>query len=92
MREKYYKENQDTGELIEVNAVELYPGDYVRRKSQVDYYTQQNKMKSDKTSFVWFLFTYGELIFPNISNANLTRLMYAATFCDYNNLIMGKAL
>lgn len=85
----YYEIDQDTGELRETTdrIVVLNEGDVVRRKKQIDYYSTLCKTQSDNGNFVWFLFQYGENIFPNVSAANLTRLMYAATFCNKDGSI-----
>lgn len=92
MTNKYYELNEETGEITETNKVlvELHPGDQIRRKNQIDYYSNNNNNKINNGSFVWLLFKYGEDLFPNISPANLTRLMYAATFVKSNGKIMKK--
>ena len=86
----YYEIDQETGELKETTdrLVVLNEGDIVRRKKQLEYYSTVCKAQSDNGNFVWFLFQYGENIFPNVSAANLTRLMYAATFCNKDGSIM----
>jgi hypothetical protein len=86
----YYEIDLDTGELKPTTdkIVVLNEGDMVRRKKQLDFYSSFVKAQSDNGNFVWFLFQYGENIFPNVSAANLTRLMYAATFCNQDGSIM----
>ena len=92
MCSKYYKIDSDTGELLPVNAIELKPGDQIRHKEQIEYCSELYKRRDDKTAFVWVLFTYGKDLLPNISDANLTRLIYAATFCGRDGSIMSKEL
>lgn len=88
----YYKLDEDTGELILVEnpIVELQEGDEVRRKKQIEYARIDYSAKTSNGNFVWLLFNYGKDLFPNISAANLTRLMYAATFCGNDGSIMSK--
>ena len=90
----YYEMDEETGEIAETNKVliELRPGDYVRRKTQNDYYKNMIANQNDNGKFVWLVFQYGENLFPNISSANLTRLMYAATFCKNDGSIVRKGL
>ena len=85
----YYELDEETGEIKPTDKilVEVKPGDILRRKAQLEY-CRNNKNNNDE--FVWLLFKYGESLFPNISAANLTRLMYVATFVDNNGFIMRK--
>lgn len=43
-------------------------------------------IESEKTQgdFIWFLFNYCDVIFPDIGCSNITRLFYLATFIEYN--------
>lgn len=92
MRKTYYEIDEGTGELkpTEDNLVALQEGDVVRRKKQIEYAQIASNAKSDGGSFVWLLFNYGKDLFPGVSAANLTRLMYAATFCQPDGRIMDK--
>lgn len=88
----YLKVDEETGEITKVDrpVVELQPGDMVRRKAQTEFAIEYYRETSIKEQFVWVLFVYGEQLLPNISSANLTRLMYAATFCNSDGSIMSK--
>lgn len=88
----YYKLDEGTGELqlVEGAIVELQEGDEVRRKRQLEYGRIAYNAQNNNGNFVWLLFNYGKELFPNISAANLTRLMYAATFCSIDGSIMSK--
>ena len=91
MSKIYYELDEETGELklSEDILVSLQEGDVVRRKKQIEYARIAYDAKKNG-NFVWLLFNYGKDLFPNISAANLTRLMYAATFCDADGRIMSK--
>lgn len=93
MNKVYYEIDENTGELkpTEDIIVALQEGDVVRRKKQIEYYNMNCCARNDNGNFVWLLFRYGENLFPNISAANLTRLMYAATFCEDDGSIMKKS-
>lgn len=45
---------------------------------------------NDGPTFIWAMFRYGDQIFPGMQSANLTRLIYAATFCDSSGRLMAK--
>ena len=92
MEKQYYEVDSNTGELVPTTdvVVVLHEGDQVRRKSQIEYCQRNLTARNDNGNFVWLLFKYGENLFPNISAANLTRLMYVATFCNKDGSIMGK--
>ena len=94
MSKIYYELDEETGELklSEDILVALNEGDVVRRKKQIEYATIAYNAKNNNGNFVWLLFNYGKALFPNISAANLTRLMYAATFCNSDGSIMSKQL
>ena len=93
MDKQYYEVDENTGELVPTSdvVVVLCEGDQVRRKSQIEYCKATLTSRNDNGNFVWLLFTYGENLFPNISAANLTRLIYAATFCNQDGSIMSKS-
>lgn len=92
MSKIYYELDENTGELklTEDVLVVLNEGDEVRRKKQIEYANIAYNAKNDNGEFVWLLFNYGKDLFPNISAANLTRLMYAVTFCNGDGSIMEK--
>lgn len=92
MSKIYYELDEETGELklTEDVLVVLHEGDVVRRKKQMEYARIAYSAKNSNGNFVWLLFNYGKDLFPNISAANLTRLMYAATFCHSDGSIMSK--
>ena len=92
MSKIYYELDEETGELklTEDVLVVLNEGDVVRRKKQIEYASIAYNAKNNNGNFVWLLFNYGKDLFPNISAANLTRLMYAATFCNSDGGIMSK--
>lgn len=94
MSKIYYELDEETGELrlTEDILVALNEGDVVRRKKQIEYASIVYNAKNNNGNFVWLLFNYGKDLFPNISAANLTRLMYAATFCSSDGSIMSKQL
>lgn len=93
MKKTYYEIDETTGELkpTEDRLVVLNEGDQVRRKSQIEYARASYNAKNTNGHFVWLLFKYGENLFPNLSSANLARLMYAATFCNEDGAIMSKS-
>ena len=92
MSKRYYEEDLNTGELVPVTdrVVVLQPGDEVRRKKQIEHCQRTFKARNDNGNFVWLLFKYSENLFPDVSAANLTRLMYVATFCNKDGSIMEK--
>ena len=92
MSKRYYEEDLDTGELVPVTdrIVILQDGDEVRRKKQIEHCQRTIRARNDNGNFVWLLFKYRENLFPDVSAANLTRLMYAATFCNKDGSIMEK--
>ena len=92
MSKIYYELDEETGELRQTEdvLVALQEGDEVRRKKQIEHARITYHAKNENGSFVWLLFNYGKELFPDISDANLTRLMYAATFCNKNGSIMSK--
>ena len=92
MAKIYYELDDDTGELspVEDVLVPLKHGDRVYHKENIEYAKIQYAAKNDNGNFIWILFKYGEELFPNLSAANLTRLIYAVTFCDQDGFIMSK--
>ena len=88
----YYEIDPETGEIkpTEDIIVKIEHGDRLIRKVQAEHSAIIHKAKNENGRFVWLLFKYGEALFPNLSAANLTRLMYAATFCDEDSIIMSK--
>ena len=92
MSKRYYEEDLDTGELVPITdrIVVLQDGDEVRRKKQIEHCQRTFKARNDNGNFVWLLFKYRENLFPDVSAANLTRLMYVATFCNKDGSIMEK--
>ena len=92
MSKRYYEEDLNTGELVPVTdrVVVLQSGDEVRRKKQIEHCQRTFKARNDNGNFVWLLFKYRENLFPDVSAANLTRLMYVATFCNKDGSIMEK--
>lgn len=92
MSKIYYELDHDTGEIkpTEDVVVALQEGDVVRRKKQIDHAVMDYRAKNENGAFVWLIFKYGEELFPNISSANLTRLIYASTFCNGNGSLMSK--
>lgn len=94
MSKIYYEVDDKTGEarLVDGVLVELHEGDEVRRKKQIEHGKIIYQAKNEHGNFIWLLFNYGQELFPNISAANLTRLMYAATFCESDGSIMNKSV
>ena len=94
MSKIYYEIDEATGELKQTKdvLVALQEGDVVRRKKQIECASTIYNAKINNGNFVWLLFNYGKDLFPNVSAANLTRLMYAATFCHDDGSIMSKTL
>ena len=92
MSKIYYELDAETGELKETTdkLVALNEGDRVQRKEQLEYCRTQYQAQEDNGNFVWLLFKYGETLFPDLSAANLTRLIYASTFCGADGSIMSK--
>ena len=92
MAKIYYELDDETGELspVEDVLVPLKHGDRVYHKENIEYAKIQYSAKNDNGNFIWILFKYGEELFPNLSAANLTRLIYAVTFCDQDGFIMSK--
>ena len=93
MSKIYYELDLETGELQPANSriIALEDGDVVRRKKQIEHATITYHAKNNNGNFVWLLFNYGKDLFPNVSAANITRLMYAATFCHDDGSIMSKS-
>ena len=93
MSKIYYELDLETGELLPATSrvIALEDGDVVRRKKQIQHATINYQAKNNNGNFVWLLFNYGKDLFPNVSAANITRLMYAATFCHDDGSIMSKA-
>lgn len=91
LTKQYYEIDEETGELIPATdvLVPLNAGDRIVRKNQIEYCKRTMRARNDNGAFVLLLFKYGEKLFPNISAANLTRLMYVATFCNKDNSIMN---
>lgn len=92
MEKIYYEADPETGELtlVEGTPVFLGQGDQVITKKQSEVARIIKIAKNENGPFVWLLFKYGKDLFPNLSAANFARLMYAATFCDKNGIIMNK--
>lgn len=92
MSKTYYELDNNTGELklVEDRLVVLKEGDRIYHKENIELAKIQYTAKNENGNFVWLLFKYGENLFPHLSAANLTRLMYAATFSDHDGFIMNK--
>lgn len=76
--------NSNTGEVIR----EMEQGDYVRTRSQDEHYCKEQYRRNSQNeygNFVFLVFQYGEELLPTITEANLTRLIYLATYCNYEN-------
>lgn len=77
---KYGVINFETGEIVEdARLALLQDGDVVLRKRQLDYAAKKKARYEHSESFIWILFEYGKPLVPNVSRANLTRLIFAAT-------------
>ena len=92
-----YDKQDITGILIDPHTGEqianLYLGDSIRRKEQDDYYrfrAHQTEMQKDYGPFTWLLYTTKEDLDFNISDANLTRLIYLSTFLHYKGYLVDK--
>lgn len=92
MTKIYYELDDETGELspVKEKLIAIKDGDRIYHKENIEYAKIQYAAKNDNGNFIWFLFKYGEELFPNLSAANLTRLIYAATFCNKDGFIMSK--
>ena len=92
MTKIYYELDDETGELspVKERLIAIKDGDRIYHKENIEYAKIQYAAKNDNGNFIWFLFKYGEELFPNLSAANLTRLIYAATFCNKDGFIMSK--
>lgn len=87
-----YKEysvlDQSTGEIL------LQEGLFISKEQSEAYAQKRNReiaIAGDPSyCFVWFLFKYGEEIFPALTPANITRLFYIATFCNYDGYLANS--
>lgn len=87
-----YKEysvlDQSTGEVL------LKEGVFISKEQNEAFIQKRNRevaIAGDPDyCFVWFLFKYGEEIFPTLTPANITRLFYVATFCNYEGYLANS--
>ena len=89
----YYKVNEDTGELVPVSnrVVELEEGQRIINDKSVGYLAKKSKRAEDKTDFIWVKFQYHRPFLPEVKTlANITRLMYFATFCNVHRMAMRQ--
>lgn len=87
MSKELYYIDTETGEI------EPFVGAVIadkQRKAIANNYIR-NEQYADGPVFIWIMFRYGEQLFPGMQSANLTRLIYAATFCDKNGKLMSKS-
>lgn len=80
--------DNDTGEI------ETFIGEY-RTQEQLEAQTKYYKTKELQTfnlDFTWIIFEYGQQLFPNIGEKNLTRLIYLSTFCSYDGALPPKKI
>ena len=76
--------DSDTGEVLR----EMEYGDHIRTKTQDEHFQNEKhrrNLKNEYGNFVFLVFQYGEELLPIIKEANLTRLIYLATYCNYEN-------
>lgn len=86
MAERLVLLDEDTGEIKD------FIGEY-RTQEQIEAqikYKINNKTQTFNVDFTWILFKYGEELFPNVKERDLTRLIYLSTFCDYNGRLPPK--
>lgn len=85
---------KSTGEIIkpEGRIVELSPDQCVVSKGQKDFLAKQGVNKFTNTPFVWLKFIYEQDLFDDIqiSAPNITRLIFAATYCKSDGSLMSK--
>lgn len=92
MPQKIIVVNEETGESKEIygEVVEEGSGDKIIRAGTVEYLKEQSRHYEDKTPFVWVMFQYDTPLFPELSQSDLTRLMYFSTFCTAGGYVMHK--
>lgn len=81
MAKKLLEYDTDTGEKKDLGFgkwISKEQQDAIRKRSAVA------EAEKKQGNFIWFLFNYCELIFPDISCASITRLFYLSTFIEYN--------
>jgi hypothetical protein len=92
-----YENQEATKALIDLKTgsiiTTINQGDSIRRKEQDDYYRlkqQQTELQKDYGPFTWLLYTMKEDLNFNISDANLTRLIYLSTFLHYKGYLVDN--
>jgi len=75
--------NLETGELNNVC------GTFISDKQKQSYVKQKRKRKTqnDYGAFTWFLYNRAEDIFPNLKQSNITRIMFIATYLNYDGYL-----
>lgn len=75
------KTNLETGEVTDAEGVFI-------SKEQSDAYRKIKKTQDEYGAFTWLLFNNTQELLPNVSPANITRLMYVSTFLGYNGYLL----
>lgn len=87
MSKELYYIDTETGEI------EPFVGTAIadKQREAITNNYMRNMQYADGPAFIWIMFRYGEQLFPGMQPANLTRLIYAATFCDGNGRLIPKS-
>lgn len=88
MTEVLGKLNKETGEFTQIDGEGKWIS-YEQIKVQSKYKSNK-EIQTFNFDFTWILFKYGEELFPNIKERDLTRLIYLSTLCDYDGRLPPK--
>lgn len=86
MTKKLILIDEETGE------VEDFYGEYktIKQIEAQSKYKANKQRQTFNVDFTWILFKYGEELFPEVAERDLTRLIYLSTFCDYTGKLPPK--
>lgn len=92
---EYKVVDKETGEIIEndkidedIRATLVEIGGYVRNPRQIEFLKKQQKRREDTTPFIWANYGYNQPFYPNMQDANITRMILFSTFCNDKGYVM----
>ena len=92
---EYKVVDRRTGEVLnwdefdeDIRAALVEQGGYIRNPNQIQFLQKQRKRREDKTQFVWANYEYNKPFYPDMQDANISRMIFFSTFCNDKGYVM----
>ena len=85
--------SSETGEVITEYGTFISQKEKERNVQYAKKHEESEYIKNEFGKFIWFLFHANKILDYGISSSDLTKIIFLATFIDYNNAILknGKS-